>query len=148
ADIDWQDGDVVIVAVKSQQTAAVLDRLSVTAPVATPIVCAQNGIANEPAALRLFPNVYGMLVMCPAGHLRPGEVVAYSAPTQPGFDVGRSPSGTDATSAAIVAALNDGPFDARDEPDIMRWKRRKLVMNLGNAIDAASGMRARFGNLG
>jgi len=147
-EIEWRDGDVVIVAVKSQQTAAVLDRLAATAPEATPIVCAQNGVSNESAALRLFPNVYGMLVMCPAGHLRPGEVIAYSSPTQAGFDVGRYPSGTDATTAAIVAALGDGPFDASDEPDIMRWKRRKLIMNLGNAIDAASGMRARFGDLG
>jgi len=147
ADIDWRDSDVVIVAVKSQQTAAVLDRLAATAPETTPIVCAQNGVANEPATLRVFPNVYGMLVMCPAGHLRPGEVIAYSSPTLAGFDIGRYPSGTDATSAAIVAALNDAPFDARDEPDIMRWKRRKLIMNLGNAVDAASGMQARFGDL-
>ena len=33
-----------------------------------PIFCLQNGIANEPMALRLFPNVHGVTVMMP-GHL-------------------------------------------------------------------------------
>lgn len=46
-------------AVKSQQTLAALSELAQVAPPETPIVCLQNGIANESAALRMFPNVQG-----------------------------------------------------------------------------------------
>ncbi len=48
-------------------------------PPSTPVVCLQNGVDNERAALRLFPNVYGVCVMCPPvpsrARRRPGFVV-------------------------------------------------------------------------
>src|SRR5665647_2687908 len=71
-EIDWGTGQVVLMAVKSQQSLAALNELAVVAPPETPIVCLQNGVANERAALRVFPNVYGVSVACPTSHLQPG----------------------------------------------------------------------------
>lgn len=63
-----------------QQSVAALVELAAVAPPETPIVRLQNGIANEPAALRLFPHVYAVSVACPTSHLEPGVVQAWSAP--------------------------------------------------------------------
>jgi 2-dehydropantoate 2-reductase len=49
-EIDWSTSPVVLLAVKSQQSLAALSALAAVAPAQTPIVCLQNGIANEPAA--------------------------------------------------------------------------------------------------
>ena len=65
----------------------------------------QNGVANEPAALRLFEDVYGVCVVCPALHLEPGVVEAHAAPVTGILDVGRFPHGVDARSEAIAAAF-------------------------------------------
>ena len=98
SDIDSHDDPVVLVAVKSHQTLAALHDLAKVAPPETPIVCLQNGIANELAALRLFPNVYGVNVVCPTSHLQPGVVQAWSTPVTGLLDIGRYPSGTDPVS--------------------------------------------------
>lgn len=72
-EIQWDDTHVVLLAVKSQHTHAAL---AASAPFTTPIVCLQNGIANEPAALRVFANVYGVSVACPTSYLQPSLVQA------------------------------------------------------------------------
>ena len=145
--VDWREDDVVVLAVKSQDSDGALADLVAVAPPATAIVCAQNGVANERRALRLFPNVYGMCVMCPATHLEPGAVVATSAPVSGILDVGRYPAGVDAVGEDLAAALSASSFASEPRPDIMRWKHRKLLMNLSNAIDALCGPEARQGKL-
>jgi 2-dehydropantoate 2-reductase len=131
------DADVVILAMKSQDTSDALTALSAVAAPATPIVCAQNGVENERAALRLFANVYGMCVMLPATHLVPGVVQAYSSPTPGILHLGRFPSGVDKTAEATAEVLRDATFASEARPDIMRWKYTKLLMNLANAAEAA-----------
>lgn len=86
-EIDWGIRRVVLMAVKSQQSLAALVELAAVAPPETPIVCLQNGIANEPAALRLFPHVYAVSVACPTSHLEPGVVQAWSAPVTGLLDI-------------------------------------------------------------
>ena len=54
AEVDWTDDTVVLLAVKSHQAADALDDLAAHAPAGTVVVCAQNGVANEAAALRRF----------------------------------------------------------------------------------------------
>src|SRR4029077_6040283 len=56
AELNYGPDDVVIVAVKSQDTAGVVDALAAAAPAETPVVCLQNGVANEVAFLRRFAN--------------------------------------------------------------------------------------------
>lgn len=138
-DLDPAPDDVAIVAVKSQDAPALLDVLRRWAGDALPVVCAQNGVDNERTALRLFANVHGMNVMCPVTHLMPGVVQIASAPVSGVLDVGRYPAGADEVTEAVTAALAASGFDARPDADIMRWKRTKLLLNLGNAIEAACG---------
>jgi len=126
---------------KSQDTEAALVALAAAAPPAITVVCAQNGVANERAALRRFGDVVAMCVMMPAQHAEPGVVTAWSAPITGLLDVGRYPSasGVDARVEAIAAALGAAGFDSVVRADIMRWKYKKLLLNLGNAAQAACG---------
>jgi 2-dehydropantoate 2-reductase len=141
--------DVLVLAVKSQDTASVV-REWAAAPVAgggvagdrIPIVCAQNGVENERLALRLFSTVYGLCVWLPATHLEPGVVVSHTAPMSGILLLGSYPHGVDEVVQQIGADLSDSAFDAPVVPDVMRWKYGKLLMNLGNALDALLGPAA------
>ena len=145
-DEDAPEDTVVLLAVKGQHTDHALTQLAV-APAATPVVCMQNGVENERRVLRHFPNTYGMCVMCPATQLRPGVVQLHSAPVSGLLDVGRFPSGVDAAGQAIADAIDATTFESVARPDIMRWKYRKLLMNLANAVEALTGPGDRFGRL-
>jgi 2-dehydropantoate 2-reductase len=137
-EVDWRDGDVVVLAMKTQDTSGALAELEAVAPGGVAVVCAQNGVENERLALRLFPNVYGVCVMLPASHLEPGVVQANGAPLSGLLDIGRYPSGVDAVAERVAADLSGAQFSSDAVPAIMRLKYRKLVMNLGNAIEAAA----------
>jgi 2-dehydropantoate 2-reductase len=141
--VDWEDDTVVLLGMKSQHTEEALGQLVPVAPHETPIVCMQNGVENERRVLRRFPNTYGMCVMCPATHLRPGVIQAHSAPVSGLLDLGRYPSGLDDVARAVAAALDATTFQSVARPDIMRWKYRKLLMNLANAVEALSGPAGR-----
>ena len=94
-------------------------------------MCLQNGVDNERVALRSFDDVYGVCVMLPAAHLEPGIVTAHASPVAGILDIGRYPNGIDDRAAEIAAALTGATFISEPRADIMRWKYRKLVMNLG-----------------
>jgi len=136
-EIDWREDDVVLLAMKSQHTVAALADLESTAPASLPVVCAQNGVANERMALRRRNHVYGMVVNLPALHLNPGEVVTHAAGTGGILDVGRYPGGSDEIADAIAEHISRAGFSACSETAVMRWKYAKLLMNLGNALQAA-----------
>jgi 2-dehydropantoate 2-reductase len=129
-------GDVVLLGMKSQDTAAGLDALRRVAPLETPVACLQNGVANERAALRVFAHVYGVCVMCPATHLEPGVVQQNSVPVPGLLDIGRYPAGTDGTVTLISTGFRAAGFESLERTDVMRWKYRKLLMNLANAAQA------------
>ncbi len=141
--IALESDDVVIMAMKSQDTLAALDALVDAAPRDINVACAQNGVANERMALRRFDNVYGICVMCPTSYTEPGVVQAYSYPVTGILDTGRYPSGVDDTATSIARALASSTFESTPRDDIMRWKYGKLLMNLGNGIDALLGAGAR-----
>jgi len=136
-EIGWREDDVVLLAMKSQHTITALADLERTAPAMLPVVCAQNGVANERMALRRRSRVYGMVVNLPALHLNPGEVVTHAAGTGGILDVGCYPDGTDEVTHAIAEHISRAGFSVRSETDVMRWKYAKLLMNLGNALQAA-----------
>jgi 2-dehydropantoate 2-reductase len=142
AEAGLRDGDVVILAMKSQDTAGALADLTPHAPLGVRVLCVQNGVNNERVALRLFPHVYAVAVMLPATHLQPGVVVAHLAPTTGLLDLGRYPEGVDAVAEEVSAALSGATFGSQARPDIMRWKYRKLILNLGNAVEALCGPEA------
>ncbi len=151
ARVSWEgdaDGDpVVLLAVKGQHTDSALAQLVAAAPPGTPLVCMQNGVENERRVLRHFPHTYAMCVMCPATQLRPGVVQVHSAPVSGMLDVGRFPDGLGDRGQAIADAIATTSFQSVARPDIMRWKYRKLLMNLANAVEALAGPEGRFGPL-
>jgi 2-dehydropantoate 2-reductase len=147
AEVAWKGGDVVLLSMKSQDTDGALRELVDLVEPVTPIVCVQNGVANERAALRLFPNVYGVCVMCPTSYLEPGVVQAYSTPTTGIMDIGRYPTGADRVAVDIAAAFSESTYVSEARPDIMRSKVQKLLMNLGNSIEATCAPSASSGEL-
>ncbi len=148
-------GDVVLLAVKGQDTVGALDALRAAAPDApraaapdalrapaakpAPIVCLQNGVENERLALRRQASVYGAVVMLPAAHLEPGIVRAYGTRLTGIVDVGHYPRGRDELCDQIGAALGASRLLSRPQADIMRLKYAKLVLNLANAVSALCG---------
>jgi 2-dehydropantoate 2-reductase len=141
--ITWTSDDVLLLATKTQDTGAALDALAAVAPQTLPIFCAQNSVANERMATHKFANVYGVFVWCPADYLTPGHVRVWCGPKSGILHVGCYPPGTDALSEDVAAAFRDATFYAETKSDIMRWKYRKLLSNLGNAVDALCGTAAR-----
>lgn len=131
--------DVVLLAVKSQDTIGALASLRAAGAADVPIVCLQNGVANERACLRWFADVYGAVVMAPTAHLRPGQAEAHGANASGIIDIGRVPDGTDARCDEICAALSASRFQALPSADVMRRKYAKLVLNLTNAVGALFG---------
>lgn len=136
AELSFHGDEVVLLATKSQDTGGALRDLAAVAAATTPIVCVQNGVANERTASRAFARVYGVCVMLPAEHLEPGVVVAQSSPVPGLLDIGRFPRGADDEAREIAAAFVRAGFEAEVRMDVMAWKYRKLVMNLANAVEA------------
>ncbi len=133
--------DVIILAVKSQDTAQVLNQLGgVAAEPGTdtgdlPVFCAQNGVANEEAVLRCFSRVYGVCVNVPATHLEPGVVEAAGSPVSGVLQLGRYPaSAPDDLARSVAADLERGGLASTVRADVMAWKRAKLLSNLSNAL--------------
>jgi len=138
SELQWRAGDIVLLTMKSQDTQQALQDLRAAAG-DVPVVCAQNGVANERMALRLFPRVYGMLVVMPATHLEPGTVELHSREPAGVLDLGRYPEGTDATAEAVAADIAAAGFISRPDPAIMRLKYTKLYVNAANALEALCG---------
>lgn len=136
-EIKFSDDDVVILAMKTQDTPVALQRLRAAGIVEQPIVCAQNGVTNERFALRRFPNVYAMTVLLPSTFVTAGEVSAFGAPHAGILDLGRYPSGADDTAETIAMALRKAGFASEVDAEIMTSKYGKLMQNLANIIEAA-----------
>ena len=134
-DVEFADGDVVFLTMKTQDTEPALRDLELAAGTAIPVICAQNGVENERLAVRRFANVYAMLVALPATFLEPGEVIASATPFSGALHACRYPSGTDQTLVDVCAALRGAHFLSDAEPLAMQLKYRKLLHNLGNALE-------------
>ena len=146
SEIEWIADDVVLLTVKSQHTATALDDLATVAGDVT-VVCAQNGVANERMALRRFSRVYAMMVMLPATHIAPGEVVMHAKPVGGLLDIGVYPRGADALAEQIARDLTSAQLNARVDANVMRLKYGKLLENLANVVQALCGLDAAAGDL-
>ncbi len=144
-EISFTDDDVVLLTMKGQDTAGALDDLEAAAGHEIPVVCAQNGVANERAAARRFTDVYAMLIVMPATFLVPGEIALHGAPGAGLLDSGRFPHGTDDRIAQVCADLTASGFSATPDPHAMRLKYGKLLGNLRNAVHALYGVREEHG---
>ncbi len=132
---EWRDGDVVLLAVKTQDAEVALR--SVASEI--PVVCLTNGIAAERFAANGVRCVCGAYVFVPASHLLPGVVQLWASPVAGVIDVGCFPAGVSPLAEAIAAMLQNAGFASEVRDDIMRYKRGKLIMNLGNVVEALCG---------
>ena len=137
----WAPEDVVLLTTKGQDTLAALLALRAAAGDQVPVVCAQNGVENERLAQRFFQHVYGAVVMAPTTHLEPGIVEAHGSVLSGMIDLGRFPAPERITLSGAPSRrpLMRAQFLFRAVPDIMRLKYAKLLLNLGNAVQALCG---------
>lgn len=142
SEITFRDGDMMMLAMKTQDTPAALDRLRAAGWTDGPIYCAQNGVTNEDLALRVFPNVHGILVMLPCTFAEMDEAVTFSTPRHGVFEVGRYPGGVDDDDRRMAEALEAGNIGGFPAEDVMAAKYGKLIINLVNIIQAAVGVGA------
>jgi len=136
AAMPYDEGDVLLLTTKSQDTDALLDALPSRD---APVFCVQNGVANERLAARRGFDCYGVVVMLPAVFLEPGHVDAQGSPYSGLLDVGRYPHGVDERAAKVASALSNSGFVSGPERQVMRWKYAKLLRNLGNSLEALTG---------
>jgi 2-dehydropantoate 2-reductase len=139
ATVDWGPDSTVLLTTKSQHTGDALATLDAVGMPELPVVCAQNGVENERAALRRFRRVYAMVVILPAVHLEPGVVVTYAKRPGGVLDVGCYPNGVDVVAAGVADALTRAGFSSRPDAAVMRQKYAKLLTNLNNALQAVAG---------
>jgi len=151
AEIALRGDEVFVLTMKSQHTGGALDTLRETLGDRVPVVCCQNGVANERMALRRFETVYAMLVYLPAQLTVPGEVQCHAGLAPGVLDLGRYPRGIDAMAEEIAVELEAVGFSIRPDSTVMRFKYAKLLANLNNALDAvapggerAQGLRERM----
>lgn len=155
AEAQLREGDVLVVATKTQHVA---DAVSVWADVpvrldegststageSLPVVLATNGVAAERIALRWFRRVFGVCVWAPTANLEPGVVVARFAGTSAVLHCSRVPSRlATARDRTLLEAMREdwgrAHLDVPLPPDVMAWKYRKLVSNIGNVVQALVG---------
>jgi len=144
SEITYRTDDVVMLAMKSQDTLDAVGELAKIAPVTTSVVCMQNGVENERVTLRYFENVYGVCVVGGTAYLEPGIVMAESGPVFGSLDLGRYPAGIDERAELISKALSDSWVMFLRE-HVMEWKQTKLLRNLVLAVQALCGANVRQG---
>ena len=147
-ELELRADDVIVMTTKTHQLEAAL-RTWVDAPVTgggtlgdtLPVVTALNGVTSEDLALRYVDRVIGCCVWLPAVHLRPGEVILRGTPLRGTFHLGPVPAGRDESRVlgAIERDWTAAGFRVVRPADVMPWKYRKLVSNVGNAVQALLG---------
>lgn len=148
--------DVLVLTTKTQQAEAAVERwadlpvydgagaVAGRAGELLPICTALNGVTGEEIALRYFDRVFAVCVWFPAVLIEPGEVIVRCAPLRGIFHVGRygvSPAPDDDADLLGGVRRQWDKAGCRVVPadDVMRWKYRKLLTNLGNVLQALLG---------
>lgn len=151
--------DVLVLTTKTHQAEAALVQWADvpvdgggTAGERLPLIVALNGVAAEWLALRYFRRVYGACVWMWANYTKPGRVILSGSPTLGMFHLGRVPAGSaDASDAELLSSIRQewlaAALDVRLPRDVMQWKYRKLITNLGNAYQALVGDTTGTGSL-
>lgn len=135
-DLPPEDGDVVILTVKSQATREAVDELAAVYPQATPTVSLQNGVTNEAVIARRFAHVYAGLVFFSATQMTPSRIALTRGRS---IAVGGYPEGVDDMARRISKDFERAGFAAMASPFTMAMKWSKFVINLNNATYAITG---------
>ena len=139
------DGDVLIVATKTQDADAVLADWAWW-PVASaggrpaagviPVITVQNGLDAERSALRRFETVLGAVLWVAASYVASGEVAAVSWPSPGIIWLGAYPGGAHPLLAPVAADLSAAGFLTHIVPEIQPWKAAKLTRSVAFALHA------------
>jgi 2-dehydropantoate 2-reductase len=138
AEVGFRPGDAVLLCVKSQDTDRALVEIRAAGgdPHELPILCCQNSITNEPAALRYFRRVYGVLIVVPGVFLEDGVVHNPIRGNAGYVEIGCLPQGTDTLAAEVAGDLSRATYAAAPNAEVMAAKGTKMLGNLGNALGA------------
>jgi len=134
------DAGVVLVTVKSADTAEIADAIARHAPEDAVVVSLQNGIANVPVLRERLPGRTVLAAMVPFNVIAAGDGRFH-----------RATSGDiviEHDSADIAAQLSVPGLAMRATANIVGVQWGKLLVNLNNAINALSGLplREQLGN--
>ena len=137
-------GDVILLTVKTGQTAAAVQTLRDIFDEQTPIFCLQNAVRNEELAARRFLRVYGAMAGLSATLVGPG-IIAQTLDLR--IAVGNYPLGCDETAEAVAADFERGGFKVTTHESVMAVKWSKLILNLNNATMAIIGCWVQLGRV-
>lgn len=126
---------VVLVTVKSADTAAIAETIARHAPPDAVIVSLQNGIANLPLLRERLPGRTVLAAMVPFNVIAAGKGQFHRA-TSGDIVIER-----DAADTAARLSTVELPMRATDNIAGVQWG--KLIVNLNNAINALSGLPLR-----
>ena len=143
-DADISPDDAVILCMKGQHTEEALRDLYAATGGQAHVICCQNGVENEPAGAQAVPpHTTAWSSGSPPSTSNPAS--SSTSPRTPLADSTpaaiRAASTT--TSPRVTAALTKAGFSAEPDADIMRHKYEKLLANLSNAVNAATGEGSR-----
>ncbi|MBB5188707.1 2-dehydropantoate 2-reductase [Zhongshania antarctica] len=126
--------DIVIITVKSGDTASVAEQLAPLISTNTTVISLQNGVANATILRQALPSSKVLAGMIAFNVLQMGE--------------GRFHAGTDGavmveavaevTELGAALAVSGTPFEAQADMRSVLWS--KLLLNLNNPINALSGL--------
>ncbi len=128
-----EKASLVLVTVKSAQTAEAASALAGVIAKTAVVVSLQNGIRNAEVLRAGLPGNRVLAAMVPFNVTRRGE--AFHRASGGILRVDADPANAELLAACARAAL---PIEARSDMPAVQWA--KLVMNLNNAINALSGL--------
>jgi 2-dehydropantoate 2-reductase len=134
--LQYQEGDVVIFAMKSQVMEAAVEELAAVCDKSIPVVCLQNGVRNEEMAARRFDRVYAGLVFLSAVQLDPHKI---TLPRGRSIVIGLYPDRVDKLAQDMCKDLSRAGFEALASSYTMAMKWGKLIANLNNATHTITG---------
>lgn len=133
SEISPRPDDVILLTVKSGQTASSVQELRETFDETVPILCLQNGVRNEELAARRFLRVYGGMAGLSATLVEPG-VVAKTLDLR--IAIGDYPLGCDELARSVTDDFEKAGFKTSTHERVMAVKWSKLIVNLNNATIA------------
>ena len=138
-EVGFTTGDVILLAVKTQDTGPACAALAQWASPDVPIFCLQNGVRGEEIAAQSLRNVYGVVLSLGVRLAGPGEIVNYTGVNLL-TDRPLPRRGWTPLAETVGRDLAAGGFKVSLSPDVMAVKWSKLIINLSNSIYAITGL--------
>ncbi|MEP6343814.1 MAG: 2-dehydropantoate 2-reductase [Maricaulaceae bacterium] len=137
--------DVVLICVKSHDSAAAGERVAAHAPKGVLVVSLQNGVSNPPALKTAAPDAHILGGVVPF-NVTGGGAGAFHAGTEGDLIIEASDDPRlMGRLEALLAALHTGEQSARTADDITALQWGKLLINLNNGMNTLHGGTLKSG---